>query len=274
MLLRIRVAMSDSKRRKLEALIRGLDHAVVAYSGGIDSTLVLKVAAEQLGDAAVAVTAVSPSLAKDDLEESGKIAADIGVRHILLESTEVDDPRYRKNDPQRCYFCKTNVYDTLIAYAGREGFTWILDGTNADDLGDHRPGLRAAREHGVRSPLQECGMGKTELREWARELGLSNWDKPANACLSSRIPYGSEVTPEKLAQVEAAEAAVKSFGFRQFRVRHHGQVARIEIAKSELPDALANAEALNEAVKAAGFLYAALDLAGFRSGSMNDVLTK
>ncbi len=271
--LRIPVAMNHPKRRKMEALIRGLDHAVVAYSGGIDSTLVLKIAADQLGDGATAATAVSPSLAQGDLADSQRVAEDIGVRHVLLHSTEVDDPRYRKNDPQRCYFCKTNVYDTLIAYAGREGFTWILDGTNADDLGDHRPGLRAAREHGVRSPLQECGMTKAELREWARELGLSNWDKPANACLSSRIPYGSEVTPEKLARVEAAEAAVKSFGFRQFRVRHHGQVARIEIAKDELPEALAHADALNDAVKAAGFLYATLDLAGFRSGSMNDALT-
>jgi uncharacterized protein len=270
---RIPIAMSHVKRRKLEALIRGLDHVVVAYSGGIDSTLVLKVAADELGDGAVAATAVSPSLAKGDLDDSKRIATDIGVRHVLLESSEVDDPRYRRNDPQRCYFCKTNVYDTLIAYAGREGFTWILDGTNADDLGDHRPGLRAAREHGVRSPLQECGMTKAELREWARELGLPNWDKPANACLSSRIPYGSEVTPEKLAQVEAAEAAVRAFGFRRFRVRHHGQVARIEIAKDEFPEALDRAEALDSAVKAAGFLYAALDLGGFRSGSMNDALT-
>lgn len=274
MLLRIPVTMSHPKSRQLEALIRGLDHVVVAYSGGIDSTLVLKVAAAQLGDKAVAATAVSPSLATGDLEDAKTIAKEIGVRHVLLESTEVDDPRYRKNDSQRCYFCKTNVYDTLIAYAGREGFTWILDGTNADDLGDHRPGLRAAREHGVRSPLQECGMGKEELRNWARELGLPNWDKPANACLSSRIPYGSEVTPEKLAQVETAEAAVKAFGFRQFRVRHHGPVARIEIAREELGEAFAHAEALNDAVKAAGFLYATLDLGGFRSGSMNDALTK
>ena len=264
--------MSHPKRRKLEALIRGLDHVVVAYSGGIDSTLVLKVAAEQLGNGAVAATAVSPSLAKGDLEEAQRVAEDIGVRHVLLNSTEVDDPRYRKNDPQRCYFCKTNVYDTLIAYAGGEGFTWILDGTNADDLGDHRPGLRAAREHGVRSPLQECGIGKTEIRTWARERGLPNWDRPANACLSSRIPYGSKVTAAKLAQVEAAEAVLAEEGFRQFRVRHHGEVARLEVDADELPTALAKSELLTARIRETGFLYVTLDLAGFRSGSMNDAL--
>ena len=272
--LRNDIAMEHPARRCVAALIKGLDRVLVAYSGGIDSSLVLRIAHQELGAEAVAVTAVSPSLARSDLEDAQTIAREIGVEHALLESTETDDPRYRKNDPQRCYFCKTNVYQALIDYAGREGFTWILDGTNADDVGDHRPGLRAARDHGVRSPLQEAGMGKEEIRLWARELGLSNWDRPANACLSSRIPYGSEVTPTKLAQVEQAEAALRALGFREFRVRHHDQVARIEVSKDQLPLALEAGDAITKAMKEAGFLYATLDLAGFRSGSMNESLSQ
>jgi uncharacterized protein len=271
MALRSGIAMIPTRRRA-EALIKGLDRVLVAFSGGIDSTLVLRIAREQLGDRAVAATAVSASLARHDLESARALAAEIGVAHELIESGEADDPRYRKNDPQRCYYCKTNVYQALLDHAGREGFTWILDGTNADDLGDHRPGLRAAREHGVRSPLQEAGIGKDEIRNWARELGLSNWNRPANACLSSRIPYGSEVTPAKLAQIEAAESALRALGFREFRVRHHDQVARIEVAPEDLPRAVEMGKAITEAMTKAGFLYATLDLAGFRSGSMNEAL--
>ena len=270
--LRIPVAMIHPARRRVEALIKGLDRVLVAFSGGVDSTLVLRVAREQLGPEAVAVTAVSPSLARSDLAAAEALAREIGAAHVLLASSETDDPRYQRNDPQRCYFCKTNVYEALIDYAGREGYRWILDGTNADDLGDHRPGLRAAREHGVRSPLQESGVGKEEIRDWALDLGLSNWNRPANACLSSRIPYGTAVTPEKLAQVEAAEAALRALGFTEFRVRHHGQVARIEVPPDELAAAVAKSEAITSAMKEAGFLYATLDLAGFRSGSMNEAL--
>ena len=256
-------------RRRFMALLKGFERVLVAYSGGIDSTLVLKAAHDCLGENAVAATAVSPSLAADDLAEAKRVAQHIGVKHVLLKSTETEDPRYRKNDPSRCYFCKTNVYETLITHAGKEGFTWILDGTNADDLGDHRPGLRAAREHGVRSPLQECGINKASIRAWAKELGLPNWNKPANACLSSRIPYGSEVTPEKLAQVEAAEAALRKMGFHNFRVRHHDQVARLELDPNDFTRACEEHLAIVDSVKAAGFLYVSLDLAGFRSGSMN-----
>lgn len=270
--LRSFLPMNNPNRRRAAALIKGLNRVLVAYSGGVDSTLVLRVAHEQLATEAVAVTAVSASLARSDLEEAQDIAREIGVEHVLLESRETDDPRYRKNDPQRCYFCKTNVYQALIDYAGREGYSWILDGTNADDLGDHRPGLRAAREHGVRSPLQEAGIGKEEIRNWAKELGLSNWDRPANACLSSRVPYGSEVTPEKLAQIESAESSLRTLGFREFRVRHHDQVARIEVSKDELAKAVEESDTITGAMKEAGFLYATLDLAGFRSGSMNEVL--
>jgi uncharacterized protein len=268
--------MSDilpSNHRRLKSLIKGLDRVIVAYSGGIDSTLVLKLAHDCLGDQVVAATAVSASLAADDLAEAQRVAEGIGVQHVLLPSTELEDPRYRKNDPSRCYFCKTNVYESLIAHAGKEGFNWILDGTNADDLGDHRPGLRAAREHGVRSPLQECGVNKQTIRTLAKELGLPNWNKPANACLSSRIPYGSEVTSEKLAQIEKAEAALRKLGYQNFRVRHHDQVARLELDPADFPRACAEHDLIVTSVKAAGFLYIALDLAGFRSGSMNESLS-
>lgn len=268
----VALEMSDHKQRRLHNLIRGLDRVLVAFSGGIDSTLVLKAAHDALGDNAVAATAVSASLAQDDLADAQRIAKEIGCQHVLLESSETEDPRYRRNDPNRCYFCKTNVYESLIAHAGSEGYRWILDGTNADDIGDHRPGLRAAREQGVRSPLQECGFDKEATRALAKDLGLSNWDRPANACLSSRIPYGSEVTPEKLAQVERAEAALRQLGFTNFRVRHHGQVARLELDPQDFARAIDLREAIDAAVKTADFLYVALDLAGFRSGSMNKAL--
>jgi uncharacterized protein len=267
-----RIEMQSDIRRSCESLIRDLDRVVVAYSGGIDSTLVLAVAHRELGSNAVAVTAVSPSLARSELEESRRLADRIGARQILVESTEMNDSRYRQNNPDRCYFCKTNVYDTLIEFAREEGYEWILDGTNADDIGDHRPGLLAAREQGVRSPLQECGIGKDGIRAWARELKLPNWNKPANACLSSRIPYGSEVTPEKLSQIEKAEAALRRLGFEGFRVRHHDRIARLELAPEDLPRAIEERETLVAAVKLAGFLYVTLDLAGFRSGSMNEAL--
>lgn len=264
----------DPELKRLQALVRGLDRVLVAYSGGIDSTLVLKVAHDCLGRDAVAATAVSPSLAQSDLDDAKSVAQHIGTEHVLLESTEVDDPRYRRNDPGRCYFCKTNVYDTLIGHAGREGFRWILDGTNADDSGDHRPGLQAAREHGVRSPLQEAGLGKEAIRRIAKSLNLPNWDRPANACLSSRIPYGSEVTPEKLAQVEGAERILHRHGFRNFRVRHHGQVARLELDPGDFSRACELGPGLVEEIKSVGFLYVTLDLAGFRSGSMNEALAR
>jgi uncharacterized protein len=262
----------DPKRTHCETIIRGTGRALVAYSGGIDSTLVARLAHDLLGDNAAAATAVSPSLAKADLDEAVAVTRAIGIRHILIESAETDDPLYRQNTPQRCYVCKSTAYHLFTDLAAKENFHHVLDGTNADDTGDHRPGRQAAREHGVRSPLQEAGLTKAEIRAWAAELGLPNWDKPANACLSSRVPFGSEVTPAKLAQIEAAESALRALGFRQCRVRHHGQVARIEVASSDLARALAHKEAISSALKSAGFLYVTLDLDGFRSGSLNEAL--
>lgn len=259
---------------KLKLLIKGLERVLVAYSGGIDSTLVLKLAFDSLGHNAAAAIAVSPSLARHDLANARRVAQEIGCELVELSSTETDDPRYQVNQPDRCYFCKTNVYDTLIAHAGEQGYRWVLDGTNADDIGDHRPGLRAAREHGVRSPLQECGLTKDAIRALAKELGLTNWDQPANACLSSRIPYGNEVTPAKLSQVERAELILKTLGFSGHRVRHHDTIARLEIPTEQFEKAFEAHSTIAEALKPLGFLYITLDLAGYQHGSLNKVLPK
>lgn len=262
-----------ARREHCREIIRTAGRVVVAFSGGIDSTLVARIARDVLGKNAIAATAVSPSLAKADREEAVALAAAIGIDHRLLESTETEKAEYQRNGPDRCYFCKDTAYELFTALAAAEGFAAVLDGTNADDIGDHRPGRRAAREHGVLSPLQEAGLTKAEVREWARELGLANWDKPANACLSSRVPFGMEVTPHKLAQIEAAESALRSLGFRQCRVRHHGQVARVEIESSQMDLAFARRMEMARVLKAAGFLYVSLDLEGFRSGSLNAALT-
>ena len=263
---------TSEQRAQLKSIIKGLDRVLVAYSGGIDSTLVLKLAYDYLGENAAAAIAVSPSLAKHDLADARQVAQEIGCQLIELSSTETEDPRYQANQPDRCYFCKTNVCDTLIDHAGQEGFRWILDGTNADDLGDHRPGLRAAREHGVRSPLQEAKINKETIRAYAKELGLSNWDKPANACLSSRIPYGSEVTPDKLGQVEKAELVLKTLGFIGHRVRHHETIARLEIDADQFQKAIDQHHEIVEALKPIGFLYITLDLGGYQTGSLNKTL--
>lgn len=242
---------------------------LVAYSGGIDSTLVLKVAYDLLGSKAQAVTALSPSLAGRDLENARAVAGEIGVEHVEIKSTEMENPAYQANDLNRCYFCKTNVYERIVEYGASLEGAVVLDGTNRDDLGDHRPGLRAARENGVRSPLKEAGIGKEEIRNWAHELGLSNWDRPSNACLSSRIPYGSAVTEEKLKQVEQAEAALYGMGFTQLRVRHHEQVARLEFSETDLEQAFLRRAEVNELVKRAGFAHVSLDLNGYKTGSLN-----
>lgn len=259
----------QDKLMGLRTILGDLGSVAVAYSGGTDSAFILAIAHDTLGDRALALTADSPSVPRAELAAARAIAADLGVQHVILPTAELDDPAYRANTPDRCYFCKSNYLDELQAYAQAHGFAALVDGANADDLGDYRPGQKAARERGVRSPLQEVGLTKAEIRALAHARGLPNWDKPAAACLASRIPYGTPVTAETLAQIEAAEGHLHRLGFRQVRVRHHGIVARLELDAAELARALELRETIVAAVQEAGFTYVTLDLAGFRSGSMN-----
>jgi uncharacterized protein len=258
----------------LRTLLRDMGSALVCYSGGIDSALVLAVAHEQLGEKALGVTAVSPSLAPSEREGAERIARHIGARHELVDSHEIERPAYVANGPDRCFHCKSELYDIARRKLDQLGFAVVLNGTNRDDLGDYRPGLEAAREAGVRSPLVELGFDKSAVRAVAKLLELPIWDKPASACLSSRIPYGTAVTRERLSQIAAFEHDLRELGFVQARVRWHGKIARLELALAELPRALEPAlrARLIAAGKQHGFNYVTLDLEGYRVGSHNEVL--
>lgn len=260
------------KAKQLREIIRKMGRAAVAFSGGVDSTLVAQLAAEELGQNAVALTAVSASMPRAELAESRALAEQIGIRHVLLESHELELANYQKNGPDRCYFCKTEIYQVFVDYIRREQIDFLLDGANADDAGDHRPGQQAARERGARSPLAEAGFTKADIRALARQLGLPNWNKPSAACLSSRIPYGLPVTLSALNRIEQAEEALKRLGLGQLRVRHHDQVARLEVLAEDFETILAHRELLVAELNKLGYTYVTLDLAGFRSGSMNEVL--
>lgn len=264
--------MHNEKYEKLKEFLAGMGSVLVAYSGGTDSTLVLRVAHDMLGDQAIAMTAVSASLPAADRLEAETLARQIGAIHILVESGETSNPEYLANTPNRCFFCKDETYGRLSAYAREHGIQVIVDGTNADDTSDYRPGRKAASQYNVRSPLLEAGFSKAEIRQLSRELGLPNWDKPAAACLSSRIPYGTQITLSVLSQVERAESFLHGLGLRQVRVRHHGPVARIEAEPDDFSRLFEHRSEIVAALKTAGYTYVSLDLAGFRSGSMNAVL--
>lgn len=261
------------KYQALRDNIAAYDSAIIAFSGGIDSSLVAFVAGQVLGRKAMAVTSASASLKRADLILAEKLAEDWGINHKVIVTDELSKPEYRANPTNRCFHCKTSLYTYLDELAATEHVEVVLNGTNLDDLGDHRPGLIAAENFEVRSPLVESGFSKADIRELARDLGLENADKPQAACLSSRFPYGTHITGELLAQVEGAEDVLADMGFSQFRVRHHGDVARLEIPQAEFSKAIEQHDQLQNRIKQAGYSYVALDLGGFRSGSLNETLT-
>lgn len=264
----------DSKEQRLFEEIRGLERVIVAYSGGTDSAYLAWAAHQVLGDKAVAITADSASIPASHKRDAVAFAQACGFRHEFVDTHEFENPDYVKNDKDRCFHCKDELFQVLETYAAERGFKHIVYGVNQDDLGDYRPGQRAAKLHSVKAPLVDAGLTKREIRELSRRAGLSTWDRPAAACLSSRVPYGMPVTVQTIRTIEEGEEAIRALGFRQFRVRFHGDLVRIEIAKEELPRALTLESAIefSRIFRQLGFLYVTLDLEGYRQGSLNAAL--
>lgn len=268
--------MLTEKFEQLRALFKEMEQALIAYSGGVDSTLVAKIAYDVLGDRALAVTAVSPSLLPEELEDAKIQAATIGIPHKIVQTHEMENPNYTSNPVNRCYFCKSELHDTLKPLALQLGYPYVVDGVNADDLHDYRPGIQAAKERGARSPLAEVGVTKVEVRQLSQQLGLPWWDKPAQPCLSSRFPYGEEITVAKLQRVGRGEIYLRKLGWQNLRVRSEGDTARIELPPEQIKEfVLTNdLQTLVSAFQDFGFIYVTLDLEGYRSGKLNQVLNR
>ncbi len=264
----------DTKYAHLQQVLADLSSVLVAFSGGVDSTLLLKVAHDVLGERCIAATADSETYPREELVEARRLAQAIGVEHLVVRTNELADAQYVANNPDRCYHCKKTLFTELFPVAKERGLAAVVYGAMADDMGDHRPGHRAAHEWQVRSPLLEAGLTKADIRELSRRLDLDTWNKPSFACLSSRMPYGHAIDAAQLRQVDEAERVLRALGFTGFRVRHHGDIARLEVSQDDLQRALEQREAIVERLNVLGYVYVTLDLQGFRSGSMNEPLRR